>query len=105
VGIDAGSAAAGIEERLRSVGTCERAQSEQRYLRSDLEFLGATVWQIRREVKSFVKEQRGLSRDELIGLVEALSSRPVHERRAAAAMLLGEYPELVGPSDLPRLER
>jgi 3-methyladenine DNA glycosylase AlkD len=105
VGIDAGSTAAGIEERLRSVGTPDRAESERRYLKSDLEFLGATVWEVRREVKAFVKDRGDFSHAEVVALVEALWSKPVHERRAAAAMLLGEYPELVGPADLPLLER
>src|SRR6186997_1916836 len=40
-----------IEERLRQVGTPERAESERAYLKSDLEFLGATVWQTRTVTK------------------------------------------------------
>jgi hypothetical protein len=33
-----------LETRLRADGTPERAEGEKRYLKSDLEFLGATVW-------------------------------------------------------------
>jgi 3-methyladenine DNA glycosylase AlkD len=103
--VDAARAADGIEARLRSLGTRERAAREQRYLKSELEHLGATVWQIRREVKAFAKDQQDLSHAELVARVEALWAKPVHERRMAAVFLLEAYPELVTPRDLPRLER
>ena len=44
-----------ITEELRARRTPERAEQEKRYLKSDLEFLGASVWEIRRVVKAFVK--------------------------------------------------
>jgi 3-methyladenine DNA glycosylase AlkD len=105
MGIDARRAADGLEERLRVMGTPKRAEHEQRYLKSDLRHLGATVWQIRREVTSFAKEHPDLPHADLVALVEALWSKPVHERRMAAGFLLEAYPELVAPGDLPLLER
>jgi 3-methyladenine DNA glycosylase AlkD len=97
--------AAAIERRLRELGTAERAEAEKRYLKSDLVHLGATVWQIRREIRTFAKKHPDLSHDELVSLVEELWAKPVHERRMAATFLLEAYPELVGPADLPLLER
>jgi 3-methyladenine DNA glycosylase AlkD len=105
MGIDVRHAADGLEQRLRGMGTPKRAEHEQRYLKSDLRHLGATVWQIRREVKSFAKEHPDLSHADLVALVEALWSKPVHERRLAAGFLLEAYPKLVAPGDLPLLER
>jgi 3-methyladenine DNA glycosylase AlkD len=35
-----------LEARLRAVATPERAEQERRYLKSDLEFIGATLWQV-----------------------------------------------------------
>jgi 3-methyladenine DNA glycosylase AlkD len=105
VASDAAQTAARLERRLRAIGTSERAEGEKRYLKSDLEFLGATVWEIRREVKALAKADPDLSHDELVALVEALWSRTVHERRMAATLLLEAYPELIGPNDLPLLER
>jgi 3-methyladenine DNA glycosylase AlkD len=99
------SAAAGLEERLRAIGTPERAEGEKRYLKSDLEFLGATVWEIRRDVKSLAQEHPDLSHDELVALIEALWSRPVHECRMAATLLLEAHPKLIGPNDVALLER
>jgi 3-methyladenine DNA glycosylase AlkD len=103
--VDAGRAADEIEARLRSLGTRERAEREKRYLKSELEHLGATVWQIRREVKAFAKDHQDLAHAAFVALVEALWAKPVHERRMAAVFLLEAYPELVTPSDLPLLER
>lgn len=103
--MDAGRAADEVEARLRSLGTRKRAEHEQRYLKSELEHLGATVWQIRREVKAFAKGREDLSHAELVALVETLWTKPVHERRMAAVLLLEAYPELVTPTDLPLLER
>jgi hypothetical protein len=59
-------AADDLEAGLRAIGTPERAAHEQRYLKSDLEHLGATVWQIRREVKSFAEQHPALSHAELV---------------------------------------
>jgi 3-methyladenine DNA glycosylase AlkD len=103
--LDPERAATDIENHLRALGTRDRAEGEKRYLKSDLDHLGATVWQIRREVRSFVEEHPTLSHGELIALVEALWSRPVHERRMAAALLLDACPDLVGPRDLVLLQR
>jgi 3-methyladenine DNA glycosylase AlkD len=102
---DARRAADELEGRLRALGTRERAERERRYLKSELEHLGATVWQIRREVKAFAKDREDLSHAELVAVVEALWTKPVHERRMATVFLLEAYPELMTPSDLPLLER
>jgi 3-methyladenine DNA glycosylase AlkD len=105
MGIDPRRAADELEARLRALGTRERAEQERRYLKSELEHHGATVWQIRREVKSYTKEHPELSHAELVGLVEALWAKPVHERRMAAVILLEAYPQLVAPGDLALVER
>jgi 3-methyladenine DNA glycosylase AlkD len=103
--IDAAGVADEIEGKLRSQGTPERARREKRYLKSDLEHLGATVWQTRRAVRSFRVQHPELSHDELVSTVNALWAKPVHERRAAAALLLDASPDLVRPGDLPLIER
>ena len=97
--------AARIETRLRDIGRPERAAQEQRYLKSDLDFLGATVWQIRAVVKAHVAELPSLDHDELIALVEALWAEPIHERRMAATVLLEMRNGWLTAADLPLLER
>jgi 3-methyladenine DNA glycosylase AlkD len=97
--------AASIEARLREVGTTERAAQEQRYLKSSLEFLGASVWHIRAVVKAHLAEADELDHDALMALVEALWAEPIHERRMAATVLLELRRVLLGAADLPVIER
>lgn len=97
--------AAGLELRLREVATPERAEHEKRYLKSELEFLGATVWQIRAAVGDVAREHRDLEHDELVELVEALWATPIHERRMASVMFLDRFSWLLTVEDLPLVER
>jgi len=94
-----------ITDELRAVARPERAEQEKRYLKSDLEFLGASVWDIRRMLQAYVRGARPLDHDELTALVEALWAEPVHERRMAAVALLELHAKLLGPADLPLIER
>lgn len=94
-----------LERAIAAVGTPERATKEKRYLKSDLTFLGATVWQIRAEVKAAVRAAPAPDHDQLLALVEELWARPVFERRMAASVLLEMRTDLLSASDLARVER
>ena len=94
-----------MEVELRAAGTPDRAIQEKRYLKSDLEFAGATVWQIRSVAKAFAREHRDIGHDELVGLAVTLWEHQLFERRQAAVILLELHPELIGPADLPLLVR
>ena len=94
-----------LERALAAVGTPERAAGEKRYLKSELTFLGATVWQIRAEVKAAVRAAPALDHDKLVALVDELWSRPVFERRMGASVLLELRTDLLSVDDLPLIER
>jgi 3-methyladenine DNA glycosylase AlkD len=94
-----------IEAELRALGTPERAEGTKRYLKHDLEHLGATVGQIRRVVRAQAAERPDLAHDDLIAVVEALWSKPVFERRLAAAILLEAEVDLLRPGDVALIER
>jgi 3-methyladenine DNA glycosylase AlkD len=94
-----------IEEQVRSVATPERAEQEKRYLKSELEHYGATVWAVRRAVQGALADDPALDRERLLATVEALWSRPVHECRAAAVELLDLRCELLEPADIDLLAR
>ena len=51
-GFDPERAAAAVADALRAIGTPERAAQEKRYLKSELEFFGVTVPELRRVVKA-----------------------------------------------------
>jgi 3-methyladenine DNA glycosylase AlkD len=88
---------------LRAAGTAERAAQEKRYLKSDLEFWGASVWQIWREVQRILGGQL-LGRDTLPAIVRDLWAAPVHERRMAAVVLLELHADQLGTRDLALVE-
>jgi hypothetical protein len=103
--VDADALADLITDELRAVARPERATQEKAYLKSNLEFLGATVWEIRRLVNAFAKGATPLTHEGLMALVEALWAEPVHERRMAAVVLLELNPKLLTPADLALIER
>jgi 3-methyladenine DNA glycosylase AlkD len=93
-----------LEASLRAIGTTKRAESEKRYLKSDLDFTGTLVSETRAEVKRLDGELT-LDHGGLLALAEALWSKPVFERRLAAIMLLQRHTDLLTIADLPMLER
>ncbi len=97
--------AGAIEAELRALGTPARAEGERRYLKSDLEFVGAAVGQIRRTVAAFVARTPELRRRDAMELARALWSAPIHERRMAATLVLEAAADRLVPADLPTIER
>ena len=102
-GAEAEADALGAE--LRAAGTPDRATREKAYLKSDLEFFGVSVPLTRAAVRAWCRARPGLAHDELVSLAAALWKRPVFERRMAAEMLLELNPALLGPADVPLVER
>ena len=56
-------------------------------------------------VQSFVRGTAALTLDDLVALAEILRAEPVHERRMASIVLLELHPRMLGPADLPLIER
>jgi 3-methyladenine DNA glycosylase AlkD len=110
---DPDAAAATLTEALRPLGTAARAVQEKRYLKSDLEFIGVAVPDLRRAVKAAVKDHlavngQGASRldhETAVAWALALWSEPVHERRAAAVEILQLAVTALGAGDLATLEQ
>jgi 3-methyladenine DNA glycosylase AlkD len=94
-----------LTDELRAVGNPDRAAQEKAYLKSDLEFFGESVWEVRRVAKAFVSGARPLAHDDLVALVEALWAEPVFERRMGSVVLLEFHRRLLTAADLPMIER
>jgi 3-methyladenine DNA glycosylase AlkD len=96
---DARQAAEDLAAELRKLGTPERAAQEKKYLKSDLEFYGVSVPDMRRAVKATVHRETG------IALAIALWEVPVFERRAAAVETLEIVVMAMKVNDLELVER
>jgi len=102
---DPEAAALGVAAELRPLGTPERAVHEKRYLKSDLEFFGVGVPDMRRVVKAAARRHPGLEAPEMVAWAVALWREQVHERRAAAVEILSlAAPRLSGDA-LATVER
>ena len=104
-GFDAAAVADEIEAELAAAGTPDRAVHEKAYLKSDLDFLGASVPTIRAAATAVHRQHPDLGHDEVVALVTALWDTPVHERRMAAVEVLDLYGAVLGPDDVDLLER
>jgi 3-methyladenine DNA glycosylase AlkD len=93
-----------METLLGAAGTADRAEAERRYLKSDLQHLGVPVPEIRKIVKQALKDAGELSHDQLVGLVEGLWRRPVHEIRMAAVEVVNARPHDLRPGDITLVE-
>jgi 3-methyladenine DNA glycosylase AlkD len=102
---DPEAAALAVTDALRPLGTPERAAQEKKYLKSDLEFLGVGVPDLRRVVKAAVRARPGLGAQAMVTWAVVLWREPVHERRAAAVEILTLAAPRLAASDLPIVER
>ena len=93
-----------VEARLRRHAKPERAAGEKRYLKSDLEFIGVGVPDLRREIRVWSKDHPELDRVRLLRLCRALWQRPVHELRVFAIELLRANQECLESTDFAFLE-
>ena len=96
---------ADLEHRLREAGNPERAVAERAYLKSSMEFAGATVPGIRRIVRALLPRRPAMARDVLLAVVTELWARPLFECRLAASVLLADHGEALIPADAALLER
>jgi 3-methyladenine DNA glycosylase AlkD len=91
-----------IEARLREHGTQKRAIGEKAYLKSDLDFVGATVSDVRSVIRELAPP---MDHDQLIATATALWEPRVHELRTAAVLLLARSARQVRTDDLPFVQR
>ena len=94
-----------LDATLQAAGTTERAEHDARYLRSTIGHYGASVPTTRTAAKAALRQAPELTHDELVALIDALWTEPVHERRLAAVEILTARTDLLGSGDAPLLER
>jgi 3-methyladenine DNA glycosylase AlkD len=90
-----------VTRALEKAGSLERAAWDKSYLKSDLEHWGVTLPALRAILAPF----KLLPRAELLPLVDALWKGKIHDRRAAAVVLLEKRAKVLEPSDMDLVER
>lgn len=85
---------------LVNLGTHARAAQEKRYLKSDLEHLGATVPQVRKLTRALLDQASIDTHQRLLALATELWKRPVHELRSASIEALRARADLLRIEDL-----
>lgn len=93
-----------IEDGLRDVGTPERARGEKRYLKSDLDFLGVAVPQIRKQAGAWLRLRPEASTEDLRRLSRALWQRRTHELRSFGVEILVARVNLLTAEDFALAE-
>jgi 3-methyladenine DNA glycosylase AlkD len=97
--IDVAAVVRELEASLAAQGTAERARNAKRYLKSELEFLGATVPVVRKEARRFTRAYLELDRRALRALVDALWATRVHELRSLAIAISEQRLDLMRAAD------
>ena len=94
-----------LRQQFKDLADPERAAQEKRYLKSPFKFYGVSVPKIRAVARQFKQENRGVSKEALWDICQALWQGEFHEERALAMVLLEEHQTLLDYSDMPSLER
>ena len=103
------SLAEAVDRDLRARGRNERAEKEKAYFKSELIHFGVSVPDTRAVVRTALRGTT-LSHDEVIDLARLLwtappgEAGPVHERRAAATMVLIQSKDHLGAEDADFIE-
>ncbi len=103
--MSAPSLIADIERELTASSTKERAVREKAYLKSDLEFIGATVPTVTGAVRRVHRSHPELERHAVLRLAQGLWDREVFELRMAAVGILESYNPVLEPDDLGLVEQ
>jgi 3-methyladenine DNA glycosylase AlkD len=101
---DADAAAAAVMAAMLPLAGTERARQAKRYLKSDLDFLGVSVPDIRSAVTRTARSSPDPGRAGALAWARTLWREPVHERRTAAIEVLRRFVRNLEPADLALVE-
>ena len=101
---DADTAAAAVMAAMLPLADAERAGQAKRYLKSDLDFLGVSVPDIRAAVTGTARSGPDPGRAGALAWARTLWREPTHERRTAAIEVLRRYARSLEPADLALVE-
>lgn len=89
-----------LARRLKDAGNPERASGQKAYLKSDLDFFGVTIPEIRKTARDFRRQHPKLSREELLVLAEELWKTSSHDLHSLAIALLQQFLPILTEADM-----
>ena len=101
---DADTAAAAVMAAMLPLADAERAGQAKRYLKSDLDFLGVSVPDIRAAVTGTARSGPDPGRAGALAWARTLWREPTHEHRTAAIEVLRRYARSLEAADLALVE-
>lgn len=102
--MDARREATLLQAEVAARGTPTRAAGAKAYMRSDLDFTGTTVPDLRRIARAWLRAHKDLDANALRAVADALWAPTLFESRLLATILLQQRSDLVRTTDLPWLE-
>jgi 3-methyladenine DNA glycosylase AlkD len=102
--MDARREAADLLRLVRQAGSPARAAAAKAYMKSDLEFSGTTVPELRRMAAAWLRTHRSIDGGQLRKVAQGLWALRLFEARLLATILLQRRSKLLEPGDLPWLE-
>lgn len=102
--MDAAAEVKRLRRELEKVRDPAYAVGAKKYLKSDLEFIGARVPDVRRAAATWLKAKTNLDHDGVVAVTRALWRPPVFDLRLLATIVLQRKTVLLRPTDLPWLE-
>lgn len=103
--MNARRAADDVRQRIAALGNAKRAAGAKAYMKSDLNFTGTAVPDLRKIASAWLRDNKDLDRQGLRVIVDELWRRPVFEERQFATILLARRAKLLAATDLPWLEQ
>ncbi|MDA8091875.1 MAG: DNA alkylation repair protein [Nitrospiraceae bacterium] len=94
-----------FRQTLKEKSNPERAEKEKSYLKSPYKFFGVPVPFIEKMARDFKRENKGIDKKSLFGLVERLWNSEYHQEKTLAIKLLQQFNKHLDYESMPMLER
>ncbi|MBZ0309269.1 MAG: DNA alkylation repair protein, partial [Anaerolineae bacterium] len=94
-----------FKQELQELADPARAVSEKKYLKSALQFYGVSVPKLEKLIKTWLREHKAASIDDLLKLAEKLWDSAYHEEKSLAVFMLVHRANNLTLAHLPFIEK
>lgn len=94
-----------FKSELKKSADPKRSEGEKKYLKSPMKHYGASIWDIRKIVKAWIRNNQDTSIKEIVTLADELWESKYHEDRMVAIILLELKKDELTLSHMPIIEK